>query len=227
MRALVAVVVAGCGGAQHPATLADRVHAQEHVVEAFFGEKVGPYELVVVGSHADMAKTAAAKWHATELPCFAVAMGSGSTLLLLEPAKWASDACDHAHDTPADVDRVIAHELVHVFHGQHRPGDRELDKLDDGAAWFAEGLAAYAADQLQPDRMAQLASAPLPDKLAAVWTGKARYPAAGTLVRVVDRRVGRAKLLALLPLSTNAELLAAIGLDEAGLLAAWRTDLGR
>lgn len=199
-----------------------RVAVQQAKVEKFFGGKVEPFDLVVMASRADMAAFALKRWKMPELPCFAVAMGSGSTLLLLDPEKWKTEACDHAKDSPDDVDRVIGHELVHVFHGQHRPGDRELEKAD-GIAWFVEGLAAYAADQLGPDRIAHLRSAPLATKLDDVWTGKARYPAAGTLVRELDRRFGRAKLIELLPLSTNTEILAAIGMTEAALIEAWHT----
>jgi hypothetical protein len=202
-------------------TLEERVRAHGVVVETFFDAKLAPYDVVIVPTHAAMVEVATAKWRATELPCFAVAMGTGSTLLLLDPAAWKTEACDHGSDGPAEVDRVIVHELVHVLHGQQRPADRELANAD-AVGWFVEGLATYAADQLGPARMQALRASKLADKLDDVWTGKTRYAAAGTLVRFVDRRIGRAKLRALLPLSTNAEILAAIGMTEAELLAAWQ-----
>jgi hypothetical protein len=166
------------------------------------------------------------RWHMPDLPCFAVAMGTGSTLAVLEPAAWPTEACDHA--TADDLDLVVAHELVHVFHGQHRPDDPELDRADP-VGWFVEGLAVYASGQLDPKRRAQVqklvSTGGGPQKLDDAWTGNARYAVAGTLVELVDRKLGRAKLVELLAASTNTELLAALGMTEAQLLDAWRASV--
>ena len=62
--------------------------------------------------------------------------------------------------------------------------------------------------------------------LAAAWTGKYRYGVSGSLVRFVDRRVGRPGLFAMLGATSDAELLARLGLSEAELLVAWRTETG-
>jgi hypothetical protein len=201
------------------------VSAQQRVVEKFFGASIAPFELKIVPTHAAMQEIAAARWKVPELPCWAVAMGTGSTLLLLEPAAWKTEACDHATDTEADIDRVIAHELAHVFQGQQRPADRELANADD-VGWFVEGLATYASGQLTPDRIQQVrelvAAGKAPTKLADAWTGKTRYGVSGSLVKLVDERFGRAKLLAALTASTQSELLAALGTTEDQLLAQWR-----
>jgi hypothetical protein len=204
----------------------DRVRANQVIVEQFFGGTLQPYAVEVVPTHAAFEAYAKQRWGVPELPCFAVAMGTGSTLVLLEPTTWATEACDHANDTPEDVDRVIVHELVHVFHGQQRPSDRELERADE-VGWFVEGLATYASGQLTPAREQQVRETAPPAQLADAWSGKARYAISGTIVRYIDRRYGRAMLLELLPLSKNAEILAKLGLTEAELLAGSSSDSRR
>lgn len=242
MRAWLAGLVtsawlAACGGpparpvlepAPAPATptARDRVVDRQRVVEAFFGGTFAPYRLELAASHAEMERLGGGP-----LPCFAVGMGTGSLLLLLDPsdpARWRTEACAHEHDDEADVDRVIVHELVHVFHGQQRPDDRELERAEE-VGWFVEGLATYASGQLDAEREQQLravlAAGQAPRRLADAWAGNARYAVCGSLVRFVDQRLGRAGLKRLLAASTNAELLAALGLTEAELLAAWQASL--
>ena len=90
-----------------------------------------------------MVAFAAERWKLPELPCWAVAMGTGTTLLLLDPPAWKTEACDHANDGPAEVDKVIAHELVHVYHGQQRPDDEPDAEL---LAHGEQGAHAEAAE---------------------------------------------------------------------------------
>ncbi len=223
------VLLAACSAAPPPSPppeLEPRFAAQQRVVESFFGATMPkPYAVHVVPTRAAMIAFAAKRWKLPELPCWAVAMGTGTTLLLLDPPAWKTEACDHANDGPAEVDRVIAHELVHVYHGQHRPDDIEFDKAE-AIDWFVEGLAIYAAGQLDDERLAQVAelvgSGNEPKRLADAWSGNARYAVSGTLVRLIDRRIGRPRLCTLLPLSKPADLLAAIGMTESELLEAWR-----
>lgn len=237
MRALVVtLVLAGCGSpavappeSPRPpppasASLDGRIAAQQRAIETFFRISLRPYQRAIVADHRALAQAARERWKVPDLPCWAVAMGTGTTLLLLDPAAWAREACDHARDSDAEVDRVIAHELAHVLHGQQRPADPELEHADD-VAWFVEGLATYASGQLTAERFAQvrelIAAGTIP-KLAEAWSGKARYAVAGSLVRTIDLRFGRAKLRALLDASTTAELLGRLQLTEPELLAAWQ-----
>jgi hypothetical protein len=232
MRSLLVLLVA-CSAAPPPLPppeLEPRFAAQQHAVEAFFGATMPrPYAVHVVPTHAAMVAFAAKRWKLPDLPCWAVAMGTGTTLLLLDPPAWKTEACDHANDGPAEVDKVIAHELVHVFHGQHRPDDMEFEQAD-AIDWFVEGLAIYAAGQLDDERLAQVSelvrSGNEPKRLADAWSGKARYAVSGTLVRLIDRRIGRTSLRGLLPLSKPVDLLAAIGMTESELLEAWQTSVG-
>jgi len=236
VKVAIAVVLFACSSPppappapERPASLADRVRVQQRRVEQFFGAWLpAAFHLEVAPDRAAMTRYAAARWKVPELPCWAVAMGTGSTLLVLDPAVWKTEACDHATDDEAAVDRVIAHELVHVFHGQHRPDDPEFDHADD-VGWFVEGLATWGSGQLTPDRERQLAevlaSGGGPTRLADVWTGKARYGAAGSLIRWIEQRFGRARLLQLLDLSTTAAILDNLDMTEEELLAAWRRSI--
>lgn len=195
-------------------------------IEAWFGAAMPrPFAVQVLPDRAALTGFAAQKWGVPELPCWAVAMGTGSALVALAPAAWATEACDHADDGDAEVAQIVAHELVHVFHGQARPTDPELDRVP---AWFAEGLATLVSGQLDAARLAQARQVADTAKdlvLDDAWSGAARYAVAGTLVRTLEHQIGRPRLVALLAASTTPELLAAAGLTEAQLVAAWRLDV--
>jgi hypothetical protein len=226
-------LVSACQGGPQPlpaeeAELEKLVRQQQGVVEAFFGAPLPrAFALRTFAHKAGIAQLAQQKWQVPELPCWAVAMGTGSTLAILLPSAWRAEACEHDPDDKVALARLIAHELVHVYHGQHR-SDPEFFAADD-VAWFVEGLAVHASGQLDDKRERQaaqlVAAGKAPQKLADAWTGPARYAVAGTLVRHVDRRLGRAGVVALFSASTTAAILTALGTSEAGLLADWQEEL--
>jgi hypothetical protein len=231
---VVAAIAAGCASTAPPALDADTAAIQamvargRTVVANFFGAPMPhAFDLHVFPHRTGMLQFVQQKWQVSELPCWAVAMGSGSVLLVLSPAAWPAEACEHDPADRAATERIVAHELVHVFHGQHRV-DAEFDHADD-IAWFVEGLAVLASGQLDAAREQQarevVAAGKGPTGLAAAWTGPARYAIAGTMARLVDERLGRARLVQLLDVSTTRELLAALGMTEAEFLAAWRSSL--
>lgn len=220
----------GCAAPQptHTAPNVERlVETERRRIERFFDAPfTRPFETRVFDSRRDMEAFAAAKWHTPELPCWAVAMGSGSTLVVLNPATWAEQACEHDARDAEHVRGIVAHELVHVFHGQHN-ADSEFEHSDE-LGWFIEGLAVYASGQLTPQRERQAreaAATGFPARLADAWSGPARYAVAGTLARQVDRRLGRAGTLAALADGTTAELLARLETTENELLERWRGEL--
>ena len=53
----------------------------------------------------------------------------------------------------------------------------------------------------------------------------AGYDFAGSLVAWIDRRHGRARLMELLDVTTEAALLQSLGSTEDQVLTAWRTDV--
>jgi hypothetical protein len=183
------------------------------------------YDLRVFAHRSEMAAFANAKWQMPELPCWAVAMGSGSTLAVLAPSVWAGEACEHDAADRQAMRLLLAHELVHVFHGQHRT-DSEFMQADE-VGWLVEGLAVAASGQLDVARLGQAAKAVAegkgPTKLADAWSGAARYGVAGSMARFVEERLGRQRMLELLGDSTNAAVLGRLGMtSEEEFLTAWR-----
>ena len=122
------------------------------------------------------------------------------------------------------TDYVVAHELVHVYHGQHNPtGD--FEGMDD-LGWFVEGLAVYVSGQLEHGHKhaAQnaIAKGKAPTQLARAWSGPFRYGVSGSMVRFIDKRYGRDMLWKLLPETKPDKVLNHLGLSEKDFLAAWR-----
>lgn len=156
--------------------------------------------------------------------CWMVASGVAAKLDLIAPKKWDTESCEHRWADQAAVQRLIAHEMAHVFHGQRNasPDFSDVSGLD----WFVEGLAVYASGQcdsarLAPAKMA-VQSGKAPAALDDFWKGKLKYGLSGSVVMYLDQRFGREKLLALLPFNRKADLLAALGISEEALLAGWR-----
>ena len=204
--------------------------SEEPRIAAYFGSPLPrPYELRLFRHRADMEAFARATWQMPELPCWAVAMGSGSRLAVLCPSAWTSEACEHDPNDQDAMRLLLAHELVHVYHGQHR-ADTEFMQADE-VGWLVEGLAVLASGQLTPARLRQAAAAVAaghgPTTLADAWSGNARYGIAGSMVRFVEDRLGQARIVDLLDDSTNAAILARVGMDEEGFLTAWRRCLAR
>jgi hypothetical protein len=159
-----------------------------------------------------------------ETECWMVASGSRDGLTMLSPRVWATQACEHDAADAVKTEALVRHELVHVFHEQRlaEPGFEGMD----GVGWFVEGLAVHASGQLALGHLASaseaIAAGQAPRNLETAWSGKHKYGVCGTLVELVDRQVGRARLVDMLELRTEAALLGAIGTSESDLLAAWR-----
>lgn len=165
----------------------------------------------------------------TPTQCWMVGMGVAEQMLVLSPAAWAKDACEHDPANKAGVAGLIAHELTHVYHGQNNAsGDFSGE---DDLAWFIEGVAVLASGQLDAKRLdavkAAAAAGTLPAKLDDIWTGKLKYGSAGSLAGYVDTRWGRATTYRLLAARSSQEALAMLGVNEADLLAGWKASLQR
>ena len=160
--------------------------------------------------------------------CWMVGMGIGDRMVLLSPADWKGEACEHDPANAVELQRLIAHELTHVYHGQHNPHPDFAGEDDLG--WWIEGLAVLVAGQLTPERVrdvrAAVAAGTAPSRLQAVWSGKLRYAFAGSLASYVDRRWGRAMTRRLLAATSSAEALRMLGVSELDLLREWRRAAG-
>lgn len=157
--------------------------------------------------------------------CWMVASGVATKLDLLSPSVWKSQACDHNPEDRQEVQRLITHELVHVYHGQHNPsGDFSNTQ---GIDWLVEGLATYASGQCDEDRMTKVKAATAagksPTALDKFWTGDLKYGYAGSMVLYIDKKYGREKLTAIMKLTTLPEVLKVLAVDEGTLISNWRS----
>ncbi|MEO8102009.1 MAG: hypothetical protein ABI790_05755 [Betaproteobacteria bacterium] len=199
-------------------------------VERFFGRAFPrPFSVRFHSHRIDMDKQWAEDWKSPGLKseCWMVASGVGEMLDLLSPAVWASEACEHdARDTDS-VQKLISHELTHVFHGQLNPSSDFSDV--EGLDWFVEGLAVYASGQLNGARLAAVREAVKDNKVPAslddFWKGRLRYGQSGSVVAWIDDTYGRATTIQLMSLTKKAALLEKLGLTEARLLTLWRASL--
>ncbi len=156
--------------------------------------------------------------------CWMVASGVSNRFDLISPAAWKTDACEHDFSDKEKTQKLITHELVHVYHGQQNASPDF--SATEGIDWFVEGLATYASGQCDSLRMAQVRKAiaenQVPMKLDAFWTGKNKYGLSGSMVMFIDKKYGRKKLLELLPFSKKSEILLSLGVSEEVLLEAWK-----
>ena len=62
----------------------------------------------------------------------------------------------------------------------------------------------------------------VPASLAAIWTGEQGYAVSGSVTKYIDSRWGRSVLRQILGKTSNAEILAVLGVSETELIGAWR-----
>ncbi|BFP39419.1 hypothetical protein FGF1_02640 [Flavobacteriaceae bacterium GF1] len=159
--------------------------------------------------------------------CWMVASGVASRLDILSPKKWDSLACEHSFANTTKTQRLLTHELVHVYHGQRNPSPDFSDV--NGIDWFVEGLAVYASGQLDKDRLTRLndflSTNQPPSKLSDFWKGNNKYGLSGSMVKYIDIKYGRKKLIELLGFNQLEGLLKSLGTTENELIMEWRETL--
>lgn len=156
--------------------------------------------------------------------CWMVASGVGHRLDVLSPRAWKTDACEHKMDDTLALRRLLWHELVHVYHGQHNPVP-DFTGLDE-MGWWIEGVAVYASGQLDSARLRGLRETfdrkSEPASLQKFWNGKYKYSLSGSMAAWLDKTRGRAVLVRLLACTGTAQVLQLLETDEATLLDAWK-----
>ena len=198
--------------------------------ESFFGK---PYPKTVVAnvypSRAALDKIFHDRWGVEKTEPWMVAAGVAEGIFLLSPRVWKTEALEHNPDDEGHVRRILAHELTHVYHGQLSPS-HDFDGMDD-LGWLAEGLATYVSGQLDEEHKGEdgeaLAKGKAPASLATAWSGRYRYAVSGSLVRYVDQRYGRQKLIELLSFTKQDEVLRALRTTEPQLLQDWEASVRR
>lgn len=165
-------------------------------------------------------------WGIPATECWMVGAASSRGLVLLSPRVWLDQACEHDPRDRDHVGGIVAHELVHVLHGQYNPTE-DFEGMDP-LGWFVEGVAVLASGQLDArrgDAMEAMRAGALPTQLASVWSGRFRYGLAGSLVEYVDRTYGRAMVRRLLAATTQRQALDMLGVTEHQLLESWKSSL--
>lgn len=156
--------------------------------------------------------------------CWMVASGIFNKLDIISPKKWDSLSCEHSYADVLETQRLITHELVHVFHGQQNksPDFNDITGID----WFIEGLAVYASGQCDSIRIAEVKKAlsenKIPETLDKFWSGNLKYGLSGTVVLYLDKQFGTEKIGALLKYNKLEDLLNDLNITEQELLNGWR-----
>lgn len=159
--------------------------------------------------------------------CWMVASGVGDVLQILSPRTWKTEACEHDPADSAFMQKLIAHELVHVFHGQYNPV-HDFTGLDS-LAWLIEGVATFVSGQLDESKMQQVkqlfAARKEPTHLKFFWTGNARYALAGSIMKFIADRYGKEKLFELLSQTDQRVILQMLNTTEEEFVTQWKQSL--
>jgi len=161
--------------------------------------------------------------------CWMVASGVAHRLDILSTNRWKDEACEHNPDDLEATQKIITHELVHVFHGQQNPVP-DFTGLDN-LGWFIEGIAVLVSGQLDSKRTKDLIEAreqnKLPDKLTNFWTGKYRYPVSGSIVQFIENKYGKDIIRKLLSNTKQEEILKLLNTNEEKLIKDWKEYVNR
>jgi hypothetical protein len=165
-----------------------------------------------------------AAWGIPETACWMVGAADDRSLYLLSPAAWEEEACEHDASDVEHRRLLVAHEAVHVYHGQVNPS-ADIGLLED-IGWFVEGLATYVSGQLEARHSGRAAEAvaagEAPARLEDAWSGPYRYGVSGSLVAYIDAAWGRETLREALAAVSADELMKLLATDEEELLVGWR-----
>lgn len=199
----------------------------KRIVEEFFQSPFkSDFCINIHPSRASLDSTWQSDWGMPDFTsqCWMVASGVATKLDIISPKKWDSLACEHSYSNHIKTQRLITHELVHVFHGQQNVSPDFSDVT--GIDWFVEGLATYASGQCDSIRISEVKNAILrneiPDNLNKFWSGKLRYGLSGTVVMYLDTRYGRKKLSSLLRYHNVKNLLNSLETTESEIMSEWK-----
>lgn len=213
------------GDAAARSTLKDIIDGALNKVAAYFGSAFSDsLTITVVPNRHVFDEVLSAAWGPIQTQCWMVAAGVADFAVMIDPAVWADEACEHDGSDARHVSDIITHELTHSYHGQHNP-TRDFTGMDD-VGWFVEGLAVLVADQLHRDRLSDPREAvekgAAPESLATAWSGKYRYGVSGSIVQYINETYGRDMIVSLLPETTQEGILSKLGMSEDALLTAWK-----
>lgn len=159
--------------------------------------------------------------------CWMVASGVAHRLDLLSPSAWKTEACEHSAENIDHVQKLITHELVHVYHGQHNPIP-DFTGMDD-LGWLVEGIAVLVSGQMDSNRNKDLIEAKkqnkLPAQLKNAWSGKYRYTVCGSIVDFIVTKYSNKIVPQLLKCTKEEELMKLLNSNEGELLNNWTSSI--
>jgi len=208
-------------------TLLTRLTIGTQAVERFFGHPFPhKFDVYVFPNRAALDKQWQQDWGDStfQSSCWMVASGVAHRLDILSPRAWKEEACEHKTEDTLALRKLLHHELVHVYHGQHNPKP-DFAGMDE-MGWWVEGIAVYASGQLDETRLAGvrelLSKNAAPQVLQKFWSGKHKYGLAGSVAAWLDKANGRAVLFQLLSCTDTSQALKLLQTDEAAMLEAWQ-----
>lgn len=195
-------------------------------IEDYFGQKfLTKFEVYIHPNRNSLDLEWSANW---DMPgfksqCWMVGSGVADQFDLLSPKAWAKEACEHDSNNELEIQQLVTHEMMHVFHGQIN-----LDHFFSGMqemAWFIEGISVLVSGQLNEKRLSDVKPIVLEDRyprdITKFWEGDLRYGLSGSLVAYIQSQFGTEKLVQLLKTQSNEELLNNIEMTEESLIENW------
>lgn len=201
--------------------------AGKKTVEDFFQTPFNTeFNIYIHPNRASIDSTWQKDWNMPEFKsqCWMVASGEAQKIDILSPKMWDSLSCEHSYSNALKTQRLITHELVHVYHGQQNvsPDFSNVSGID----WLVEGLATYASGQCDSVRISEVQKAlsenKIPDTLDNFWTGNLKYGLSGTVVMYLDNKYGREKMIGLLKFNNIEDVLRSLGVTESEIMNGWK-----
>lgn len=209
---------------QEMVLLLESLESGRNRIEQFFGKPFArSFEVEVFPDRSAFDKYFSNRWKIPKTQSWMVASGVSDKLTMLSRQVWKTQASEHKPDDEPHYRELIAHELVHVYHGQRNPtGD--FEGMDD-LGWLVEGMAVYVSGQLEKSHLNAASDAvrlgKVPQTLAQAWSGKYRYGVCGSMVQWIDRKWGRTKLIDLLMVTKQEDALKLLAISEKEFLINW------
>jgi len=194
-------------------------------IESFTGEAITDFDLRIYPDRAQFE----AYWREIGFrpQCWMIARATRTGIEMLAPRVWAAERCGHDGGSSIEVQRVVSHEAMHVFHARVNPLP-EVNHLA-GLKWLNEGVAVYSAQQLDAsmrNQAAQFASGDLAGvSLSSLGLNAVGYSVGGSIAEFIDQAYGRTALLHALRAPSTTAVLDTLQVSEAGLLASWKASV--
>ena len=168
--------------------------AYETVLHKFDSPFPSQFKIYVHPNRASLDKAWQTDWQMPSFKsqCWMVASGVAKKMDLLSPQIWDSESCEHSYTNKEKTQKLITHEMIHVYHAQI---NKTIDFSDQkGLDWFIEGLAVFASGQLDETRINELKVGvkenKIPQQLEKYWSGTYRYGISGMMVTYLHHQYG-------------------------------------